>query len=156
MDVLERQQKVISDLRAQNDAVAASTDAVRKTTFVQAVEAAHPDMQAVVTSDDFRGWLYRQPQFVQDAVVSGDSASAIKVLDMYKSEGAGDSSQPNKKVLLDAAKQVAAPAVGRNTQPPTAEPEVRFTREQIAAMSPEEFAKNEPAIDKAMAAGLVA
>jgi len=156
VDVLERQQKVIADLRAQNAEVAASTDAVRKTTFVQAVEAAHPDMQAVVTSDDFRGWLYRQPQFVQDAVVSGDSASAIKVLDMYKSEGTGDSSQPNKRVLLDAAKQVAAPAVGRNTQPPVTEPEIRFTREQIAAMSPEEFAKNETAIDKAMAAGLVA
>jgi len=156
VDVLERQQKVISDLRAQNDAVAASTDAVRKTTFVQAVEAAHPDMEAVVTSDDFKGWLYRQPQFVQDAIVSGDPTGAIKILGMYKADTSGASSQPNKQALLDAAKQVAAPVVGRNTQQPATEPKIQFTREQISAMSPDEFAKNEVAIDEAMAAGLIA
>jgi len=156
VDVLEKQQKVIADLRAQSDNVAASTDEVRKTTFIQAVQAAHPDMESVVSSDDFKGWLYRQPQFVQNAVVSGDPASAVKIIDMYKEEAPGTPGHPDKAALLDAARQVASPAVGRNPQPPTAQPKIQFTRGQIAAMSPDEFSKNETAIDQAMAQGLIA
>ncbi|MCK5919379.1 MAG: hypothetical protein KAG66_00455 [Methylococcales bacterium] len=153
VDALERQQKVISDLRTRGEEVATSAEENRKSSFIQSVKAAHPDMDSVVTSDDFKGWLYRQAPFVQDAVVNGDAASAIQVLGMYKQ---GNQQPDTRAELLDAAKQVATPAVGRNTQAPVAAKEPQFTRQQISEMTPEEFEKNESAIDKAMAVGGIA
>jgi hypothetical protein len=153
VDALERQQKVISGLKARGEEIATSAEENRKTSFIQSVKNAHPDMETVVNSDDFKGWLYRQAPFVQDAVVNGDAASAIQVIGMYKQ---GNQQPDTRAELLDAAKQVASPAVGRNTQAPTATKEPQFTRQQISEMTPEEFEKNESAIDRAMASGGIA
>jgi hypothetical protein len=89
------------------------------------IAAAHPDMRRIADSDDFQGWVERQPPMVKEAVQSGTASDVIEVLNRYKL------------------------AVGMVRAKP------RFTSKQIENMSVEEFQRREKEIDEAMKAGLV-
>lgn len=91
-----------------------------------AIRKVHPDLDEINSSDDFQGWLSRQSALIQRAAAEGNASEVIDVLSRYKA------------------------AVGLTRKRP------RFTRKQIAAMTPEQFAENEAAIDAAVAAGEVA
>lgn len=90
-----------------------------------AILAVHPDALALAKTDDFLGWVSRQPPMIQQAVKSGTDEDVIDVLTRYKK------------------------AVGIRKKPRS------FTSAQISAMSQEEFNKREKEIDEAIAAGLV-
>lgn len=102
--------------------------------YTKAVLKKHPDALAIAQSDDFKGWIVRQPPRVAHAVYGdadgrfGTVAEVIQILHDYK----------------------AAVGLGR-TWP--AQP--RFTRAQIREMSLVEFAEREGEIDKALAKGLI-
>jgi len=145
----EKQQQVIRQLQQATRANEDTADAARRTNFNFEVARAHPDFDSVAGSEDFRGWLARQASFIQDAASRPVASDAIEVLNMYK-KSIGP--KPDK---VAAARQVATPAVGRNSRQPSAEKPQQFTREQIARMSPAEFAKNEDAIDRALASGAI-
>jgi hypothetical protein len=147
----EKQQQVIRELQRSNEVNEQASEAARRVNFNFEVSRAHPDFDQVAASEDFRGWLARQASFVQDAASRPNPADAIEVLNMYKRSAQGRG--PDKVDRVAAAKQVAAPAVGRNSRQPTAEKPPQFTREMIARMTPAEFAKNEEAIEKALASG---
>lgn len=49
-----------------------------------ALEAAHPDWQAVAASDSFRSWLSSQPPRIQSLITSEDAADAAYLLTTYK------------------------------------------------------------------------
>jgi hypothetical protein len=145
----EKQQQVIRQLQQASRVNEDTADAARRTNFNFEVARAHPDFDQVAASEDFRGWLARQAPFVQDAASRPIAGDAIEVLNMYKKT---IGPKPDK---VAAARQVAAPAVGRTSRQPSTEKAPQFTREQIARMSPAEFAKNEEAIDRALATGSV-
>lgn len=145
----EKQQQVIRQLQQASKANEDVADAARRTSFNFEVARVHPDFDVIAASEDFRGWLARQAPFVQDAASRPIASDAIEVLNMYK-KTLGP--KPDK---VAAARQVAAPAVGRHSRQPSVEKEPQFTREQISRMTPAEFAKNEAAIDRALASGLV-
>lgn len=145
----EKQQQVIRELQRSNEVNEQANDVARRSSFNFEVARVHPDFDRVAGSEDFRGWLARQASFIQDAASRPVPADAIEVLNMYKK------SQGTKVDKVAAARQVAAPAVGRNSRQPSAEKPQQFTREMIARMSPAEFAKNEEAIDRALATGAI-
>jgi hypothetical protein len=147
----EKQQQVIRELQRSNEVNEQASEAARRVNFNFEVSRAHPDFDQVAASEDFRGWLARQAPFVQDAASRPNPGDAIEVLNMYKKSAQGRG--PDRVDRVAAAKQVAAPAVGRNSRQPTAEKPPQFTRESIARMTPAEFAKNEEAIEKALASG---
>ncbi len=93
-----------------------------------AIRKTHPDLDEISASDDFQGWLSRQTNMVKRAAAEGDAKDVIEVIDRYK----------------------AAVGIGGKQKKP------RFTRAQIAAMTPEQFEKNEAAIDQAVANGEIA
>ena len=145
----EKQQQVIRQLQQSSQVNEEAADAARRANFNFEVSRSHPDFDSVAASEDFRGWLARQAPFVQDAASRPIASDAIEVLNMYK-KSIGP--KPDK---VAAARQVAAPAVGRNSRQPSADKPQQFTREQIARMTPAEFAKNEEAIDRALSSGAI-
>ena len=151
----EKQQQVIQQLQRSNEVNAQANDVARRTNFNYEVSRVHPDFDQVASSDDFRGWLARQADFVQEAASRPVPTDAIEVLNMYKKSQAPKVDKVDKGDRVAAAKQVAAPAVGRNSRQPSMEKPQQFTREMIAKMSPAEFAKNEDAIDRALASGAI-
>ena len=128
-----------------------SVDAVRQTEaekqraqFWNLIRQQHPDADDVVTSDDFRGWLGRQPQLVQGAAEHGGVEDAIFVLNLYKQTmGIGQRKQKTPPVTPSLSATKGTPQTKS------------FTRDQLAAMSPAEYAKNEAAIDEALANGWI-
>lgn len=90
------------------------------------IRTVHPDLDEITRSFDFEGWLLRQPPEVQRLKYTGNAEQVIDMLTRYKREFG----------LLP-------------------KPKPTFTRQQIARMSPEEFARREPEIDKAIADGRV-
>lgn len=124
----------------------------------KAIRDAHSDFDQIVDSEEFSGWVSRQPRITSiilygDGVQGsgyrngGNAAEVIEVLDTYKkSIGAA--------LRSVEAREAAAPTLRKTTRtPPTGRP--TFTRKQIDAMSPAEFAKNEADIDAALAEGRV-
>lgn len=94
----------------------------------QKLLAKHPDAQQILESDDFQGWVLRQPPMVERALWDGAVEDLIEILDKYK----------------------AAVGYGKPIVTPP-----RFTRAQIAAMSNEEFVAREKDIDRAIKRGLI-
>jgi len=123
-----------------------------------AIRAVHPDFQQVVESDDFKGWIGRQSRIAQiivygDGIQSsplrrgGNAEEVNDVLTQYK-QAVGSSKRSNE------AREAASPTLRKATRIQS-NGRTTFTREQIAAMTPAEFSKNEAAIDAAMAEGRV-
>jgi hypothetical protein len=117
----------------------------------QTIKAVHSDFDTVTTSEDFHEWAATQPPMIQACIKNGCSAEdAIMVLNLYK-----QSQTPTESVdKLAAAKQAANPKMPKNPGKPTSN-KTNWTRDQIAKMSMEEFAKHEDEIDAAIAQGLV-
>lgn len=89
------------------------------------IAAKHPDVLDISGSDDFLGWVERQPPKTRRVVQSGTAEEVIEVLDEYKA------------------------AVGLTRQKPS------FTRQQIKNMPMEEFQRREAEIDAAVKAGAI-
>ena len=123
-----------------------------------AIKAAHPDYISVANSEEFQGWLDRQPGAYRiflygDGLAKsrtskgGSAAEIISVFNAY-SRAIGKTKQTAE--AIDAS----TPSLRRaNTNPTKAR--VTFTQAQIKAMPPEEYAKREAEIDLAMAEGRI-
>ncbi len=116
-----------------------------KAAHMATIRAVHADVDDLAQSQDFDGWIGRQPTAIQQIVQKGTAEDVIWVLDQYK-EAIG---QSNK---LEAARDAATAATPRaRTQPTQGKP--RYTRAQIDAMTPEQYLKHEAAIDEALSRG---
>lgn len=132
-------QRLKDERDAQEAAAKAHFDAIRKV---------HSDLDAINASDDFQGWLSRQSSLIQRAAEEGDANEVIEVLDRYKAA-------VGKTRKLQEAEEESDPSTPRSRkQPSTKKP--KFTRAQIAAMSPQEFSEKEAEIDAAVVAGEIA
>lgn len=146
---LEAQLGKVSDTATRFQESEAKTAAER---HFQTIKAVHADFDEVTRSDDFHEWAETQPPIIQNCVKNGCSAEdAIMVLNLYK-QSQGAPTEPVDK--LAAAKQAANPKMPKNPGKPTSN-KTNWTREQIAKMSMDEFAKHEQEIDDAIAQGLV-
>ena len=108
--------------------------------------AAHKDAFEINDSGEFQGWLDRQPTMYRYAMQKGSALDIIEVLDKYKKAiGAA---------RIDTARAAATPSTPKARTQPNKTPKT-FTRAEIDAMTPAQFAANEAEIDEAVAAGRV-
>lgn len=127
-----------SKQRAEEDSQRSHEDAILKV---------HSDAFDIAATDDFKGWIARQPHVVQMAVRQGTSEDVIWALDQYK-QAAGQAN------TLAEAREASSPRLPKTRKQPLKSPP-KFTREQIGSMSPDEYEKHEKDIDQAMANGQI-
>lgn len=134
---------------------------------ITAISNAHPDFETISNEPLLDTWIDSLPAVekagAQAIRKSGTTTDVIDLLTMFKKangyEIPADSKEesPAKKSnsKLDKAKKAANPSFNKSKDVNIQDGQAVFTRQQIDAMSPQEFAENEPAIDAAMAKGLV-
>jgi hypothetical protein len=166
-------QEVSSTVTANAELTAAEKQKAIEDAHFAAINEAHSDASDIAASADFQGWLSRQSSMYQYAIEKGTAIDVIDVLTKYKKDVGiplqtseptpptdGDAEtdpEPNaapKETKLEMARRLATPTPRKGLKPPT-NPRPSFSRKQIAAMSPQEFAENEAAIDEAMAHGRI-
>lgn len=127
-----------------------------------AILAVHPDAFEVYESDDFNGWLLRQPPAFARSMKDGTADDVIYVFSEYKKavgltkpEPKGD--EGGAKDSLAKARAAATPNVRQVRTDPSRKPvKPTFTRDELANMPQDEFERREAEIDEAMAEGRVA
>lgn len=130
-------------------------ESARTQTHFDAIRAAHPDAFTLYETDDFQGWIDRQPPMLRDMVEQGTATDVIYVFDTYKAAvgKAKDMSPAKDRIAL--ARAASTPNVRKvptNTNKPD---KPTFSRSEIAKMTPKQFEKNEAAIDEAIAEGRI-
>jgi len=122
--------------------------------FLQSVLGKHPDALGLREDEEFLGWVQKQPPLVQRCLKdSPNPEDAIWAIGLYKDEVAkteGDASRA--KALANREKRMKAGAAPspRTSAPPRG---ARFTRDDIAMMSLDEFKANEANINAALERG---
>lgn len=127
-----------------------------------AILAVHPDAFEVYESDDFNGWLLRQPPAFARSMKDGMADDVIYVFNEYKKavgltkpEPKGD--EGGAKDRLAKARAAATPNVRQVRTDPSRKPvKPTFTRDELANMPQDEFERREAEIDEAMAEGRIA
>lgn len=116
-----------------------------------AIRKAHSDFDELRDSDTFHEWVDEQPKWVQDALYenSDDSASVIRVLDLYKVD---NGLTPSAKKEKTKAAALATPRGTRSAVDPD-ENSKKFRESQVSKMSDKEFEKNMEAIVEAQRTG---
>lgn len=102
----------------------------------------------------FLAWLSKQPDTIQTRITESDDPEEVAAyLNFYKASITPGAPQTVKKVDKTAALDVTVKNTGsspdRNSQ------KYKFTTSQIQKMSPQEYVKNEVAIDEAERQGLI-
>jgi len=160
---LKKKDQLINELRQKIEQMSeTSTDANAETQrqiHFNTIYAAHPDAQQVAESDAFQAYLANkdfehqksghQGPYPSQIIQQGSAHEIVQVLNDYK---ASKTQTPSQDQVIEEARQAITPNPKQVVQP---ESTPSFTREQIAAMSPQEFAQNEDAIMQAMSEGKI-
>lgn len=117
------------------------------------IEQSHPDMNDIVTSDDFTGWLERQSPVWQRVAQDGSAHEVVELLSRYKETFDTQPQQPESKV--DRARKVAEPTLPKARRPDPNSGKRIWTREEITRMPLDEFEKRSAEIDQAYMDGRV-
>lgn len=154
----EKVSAVEGSVTQQAQAETHNRDRAAQEAHFNALRAAHPDYISVANSEEFQGWLDRQPGAYRiflygDGLAKsrtskgGTAAEIISVFNAY-SRAIGKTKQAVE--AIDAS----TPSLRRANTNPT-KTRTTFTQAQIKAMSPAEYAKREAEIDLAMAEGRI-
>lgn len=131
-------------------------ESTRVQTHFDAIRAAHPDAFTLYETDDFKGWIERQPPMLRDMVEQGTATDVIYVFDTYKKAVGKDVDDPNPaKDRITRARAASTPNVRKVPTNPIKPGKPTFSRAQIAKMSEKQFEENEAAIDEAVAEGRI-
>lgn len=117
------------------------------------IEQSHPDMNDIVTSDDFAGWIERQSPVWQRVAQDGSAQEVVELLSKYKETFDTQPQQPVSKV--DKARKVAEPTLPKARRPDPNSGKRIWTREEITRMPLDEFEKRSAEIDQAYIDGRV-
>lgn len=117
------------------------------------IEQSHPDMNDIVTSDDFAGWLERQSPVWQRVAQDGSAHEVVDLLNRYKETFDTQPQQPVSKV--EKARKVAEPTLPKARRPDPNSGKRIWTREEITRMPLDEFEKRSAEIDQAYIDGRV-
>lgn len=147
---LSRLEETVSEYRSRIDSeksqntLQAHFDTIRK---------AHPDMDDVVVSDDFTGWLERQSAVWQRVAQDGSADEVVELLNRYKETFDTPPQQQVSKV--ERARRVAEPSLPKARKPDPNSGKRIWTREEITRMPLEEFERRQAEIDQAYLDGRV-
>lgn len=118
------------------------------------LKALVPDLEEVLKTAEWQAWFAEFPDAVQEQInKSTDPMEVAKMINKFKATQA----RPNEPERPRTDKMSVLDAAVRNTgvAPANRQLNYKFTAMQIKAMSPQEFAKNEDAIDDAKRQGLI-
>ena len=118
-----------------------------------AIRGAHPDMDDIVSSDDFTGWLDRQSPVWQRVAQNGSAEEVVELLNRYKETFDTPPQQPVSKV--ERARKVAEPSLPKARKPDPNSGKRIWTLNEIARMPLDEFERRQDEIDKAYLEGRV-
>lgn len=110
-----------------------------------------PDLEEIIPSAEYKKWFAAQPEFVKQEINGSEDPEQVSYyMNIYKTSiGKVDTKRP-------ADKLAALNTSLKNTGPtPSSNSRWKFTASQIKAMSVDDFAKNEQAIQEARMAGLI-
>jgi hypothetical protein len=152
-----------SELGKKDDAAVKSAQQIADEKHFGAIDKAHPGWEKVLDSADFETYKEtlspRQKKLVDLDLDQGSAENVIEIFDDFKAYSNDDTETVKtddksdaKSEKLAAAKKMANPDLKKSKSIKTSSTP-KFTRASIKAMSPEEFLKNEAAIDEEMAAG---
>ncbi len=145
------------------------TDAetTKQNTHLDAIKKAHPDFHEISQEPLLDEWIEGLPAMERvgaKAIKSGGSTpDVISLLTTFKeANGYKVPSKTEDKTTvikadskLNKAKKQVTPQFNKAKEINTQDKQIRFTQEQISKWSEKEWAKNEKAVDEAMALGLV-
>lgn len=117
------------------------------------IRRSHPDMDEIVVSDDFNGWLERQSPIWQRIAQEGSAEEVIDLLSSFKVAIGTSPQQPESKV--EKARRVAEPSLPKARKPDPNAGKRIWTREEITRMPLAEFEKRQAEIDLAYLEGRV-
>ena len=108
----------------------------------------HPDFVELRASEDFQNWLQDQPPSISDGLYKNntDSRWASRVIDLYKADRTRvGRSRPSAQSVTKT----------RRTDTPTRKEDRMWTRDEIAKLKPDQYAKLEEELDKAAREGRI-
>jgi hypothetical protein len=126
------------------------------------IDKAHPGWEDMMRTDEFKGYLQglspRQRNHALADLKDGSAEDVIEVFSDFKStQSTEDNTDVNKneakRKKLEEASKIANPKFNKSKETNVKTRKFKFTKSEIAKMSPAEFAKHEKDIDAAMAAG---
>lgn len=117
------------------------------------IRESHPDMDDIVVSDDFVGWLERQSPVWQRVAEHGSASEVVELLSRYKEVFDAPPQQPVSKV--DKARRVAEPSMPKARRPDPNSGKRIWTRAEITRMPLDEFERRQAEIDQAYLEGRV-
>jgi len=117
------------------------------------IRQSHPDMDDIVISDDFVGWLERQTPVWQRVANDGSAHEVIELINRYKEVFDTQPQQPVSKV--DKARRVAEPTLPKARRPDPSSGKRIWSRQEITRMPLEEFERRSAEIDQAYLEGRV-
>ena len=117
-------------------------------TAEQELLSIHPDFSELRASEDFQNWLTDQPPSISDGLYKNntDSRWASRVVDLYKAD------QTRVGKSKPSAQSVTRT---RRTDTPSRKEDRMWTRNEIAKLKPDEYAKLESELDKAAREGRI-
>lgn len=134
--------------------IQAELDAQKEQVAIDQIRAAHPDVAAITSSEDFNQWAAEEGPEIQAWLAdTKDASKVIRALNYYKAMRS-----PAPQVHSTPADTSAAQAVsthGSVVTPNTSEQPMRFTRAQINAMHVDEFEALKDKIEEAARLGLI-
>jgi hypothetical protein len=136
---------------AKNKAIEDANDA-----HFDKIDSAHDGWEATMQTPEFAEYLQQlKPRAKRLAMLDlkgGSANSVIEVFDEFKEFQGGDEGESDK---IKLAKSLSNPSNKKSKNIDTGVKKMLFTRSQINNMDDAEFAKNEDAIDRAMASGQI-
>lgn len=117
------------------------------------IRQSHPDMDEIVSSDDFVGWLERQTPVWQRVAQDGSADEVVELLNRYKETF--DTSPQQRESKVDKARRVAEPSLPKARKPDPNSGKRIWTREEISRMPLDEFERRQAEIDQAYMDGRV-
>jgi hypothetical protein len=128
------------------------------------IDGAHEGWEDMMKSEEFEGYINglstRQKRLALSDLSKGSAEDIIEIFTDYKStlntgDNKNDDTDDKKQKKVKQASKIANPKFDKSKETNRKAQVFDFTQREIAAMSPEEFAKKEPAIDIAMAKGKI-
>lgn len=157
----------VSNLEKAEETRTADAVTEKKNDHLTAIKDAHSDFQEISEEPLLDEWIDGLPAIeragAQAIRKNGSTGDVISLLTMFKkangyelpADASKDAPEKKSNSKIEKAKAAGNPSFNKSKDVNIKDGQVAFTRQQIDAMSPQEFAKNEPAIDEAMSKGLV-
>jgi len=146
----------LAGVKTTTDRVQEQDNKTAHQSYWNEIKDKHGDVDGLAEDPAYSEWWSQQPEDVRALLTSSNAQSVIKGLNLFRADvpRATDTKKPStsRNDKLEAARNADSPTIQKQSKEPSSGKRT-FTNAEIAKMSPAEFARNEKAIDAALARG---